>query len=69
VIAARWALTYSLAVVSEKVREVISLASCSSRVALLRFRALIASQVDFGSSSTMNGMRAWWMVCVRKSMS
>jgi hypothetical protein len=47
VLAARWALTYSLAVVSERVREVISLASCSIRVALLGFRARTASQVDF----------------------
>jgi hypothetical protein len=32
-------VTYSLAVVSERVREVISLACCSSRVALLGFSA------------------------------
>jgi hypothetical protein len=39
VLAARCALTYSLAEVSESAREVISLASCSSRVALLGFSA------------------------------
>jgi hypothetical protein len=39
VLVARCALTYSLAVVSERVREGVSLASFSSRVALLGFSA------------------------------